>query len=567
MGKRETKLPALKIESGEKPGATGEHEMLAVTAGVFVLALAALAWSMHHNAMVMYGDAEAHLHIARRLFDSHRPGITQLGTVWLPLPHLLMLPFVAVDNWWRSGIAGAIPSGLEFLLAAVGLYRLARRWMSVAAALFALIIFAANPNLLYLSTTAMTEPLFLAEIIWAVLLLVEWRAAVEENSLKKSQKKNRLMWMLIGVLVAAVFSRYDGWVLGFFVWLKMAWTLKSRGELLRAKFVFASIVLVAAPILWMGYNASIFGDPLDFLRGPYSAAAIEARTSGGLIPPHPGWHNPWVALLFYAKVSEMVAAVGRWGQLLFTVAVVGTFWAWFQKKLNDVSEQSGARWALLLWLPLPFYCYSVAFGSVPIFLPDWWPHSFYNTRYGLELLPALALFTGFAAEWLLRWVRECRVQIAWAVAAVLIVAAIANAWWVGRNDPLVFAEARANDVARGIYEQQIAARLKMLHELRPNAVVLMETSSYPGIVTKSGLVLKDTLNESDKEFYQAALAVPDAHVQIALAFGDDDVKAAMERAHGKFEPVWKFEALWQPAATIYVSDAFLKNAVGVSGAE
>ena len=52
---------------------------------------------------------------------------------------------------------------------------------------------------------------------------------------------------------------------------------------------------------------------------------------------------------------------------------------------------------LLLWLPLPFYAYSVAYGSVPIFIPVWRPYSWYNTRYGMELLPAFALFRGLPA--------------------------------------------------------------------------------------------------------------------------------------------------------------------------
>ncbi len=47
---------------------------------------------------------------------------------------------------------------------------------------------------------------------------------------------------------------------------------------------------------------------------------------------------------------------------------------------------------LLLWIPLPFYAYSIAYGSVPIFVPEWWPFSYYNVRYGLELLPAIAVF-------------------------------------------------------------------------------------------------------------------------------------------------------------------------------
>ena len=40
--------------------------------------------------------------------------------------------------------------------------------------------------------------------------------------------------------------------------------------------------------------------------------------------------------------------------------------------------------AALLWIPLPFYIYSVAYGSVPIFIPQLWPHAFYNARYGME---------------------------------------------------------------------------------------------------------------------------------------------------------------------------------------
>ena len=44
--------------------------------------------------VLLYGDAVAHLNIARRVFDSKTPGLLQLGTVWLPLPHLLMIPFL-----------------------------------------------------------------------------------------------------------------------------------------------------------------------------------------------------------------------------------------------------------------------------------------------------------------------------------------------------------------------------------------------------------------------------------------------------------------------------------------
>ena len=135
-----------------------------VLASCAALSAAAVVWSWRHGAMLNYGDAVAHLHIARRVIDSHRPGLSQLGSVWLPLPHLLLIPFVAVYGWWANGIAGMIPSALAFLAACAGIYRLARRWLQPLAAAVALAFFATNPNLLYLQTTAMTEPLFLCEI-------------------------------------------------------------------------------------------------------------------------------------------------------------------------------------------------------------------------------------------------------------------------------------------------------------------------------------------------------------------------------------------------------------------
>src|ERR1700745_427233 len=105
-------------------------------------------WSWQHSAMLNYGDAVAHLHIARRVFDAHYPGLKQLGSVWLPLPHLLLVPFVAIYSWWAHGLAGVIPSALAYLAACGGIYRLARHWQESAAAAVALAFFATNPNLL-----------------------------------------------------------------------------------------------------------------------------------------------------------------------------------------------------------------------------------------------------------------------------------------------------------------------------------------------------------------------------------------------------------------------------------
>ncbi|MDP9264369.1 MAG: family 2 glycosyl transferase, partial [Acidobacteriota bacterium] len=143
-------------------------------------ALAALLYYFRQDALLLYGDAVAHLHIARRVVDGRYPGPFELGTVWLPLPHILLLPFVAVDWMWRTGVAGAVVSMVSYVAGSAGVFRLVRGMVAPESAgrrvapWLAAAIFALNPNLLYLQTTAMTEPLYLALFVWTVVFLAEF---------------------------------------------------------------------------------------------------------------------------------------------------------------------------------------------------------------------------------------------------------------------------------------------------------------------------------------------------------------------------------------------------------
>jgi hypothetical protein len=509
------------------------------------VSLLAIIWSWQHGAMLDYGDAVAHLHIARRVFDSHRPGLTQLGSVWLPLPHILLIPFVAVYVWWVNGAAALIPSALAWLASCLGIYRLARKWLAPAPATVALAFFALNPNLLYLQTTAMTEPLFVCEMVWTALWLVEWRASIEDQH---TTRGNRLLWRIALILAAAVYTRYDGWIMALLAWCAIGITLLQRGRLHSRTFWLASILVVAAPVTWFVYNAVVFGDWLDFVRGPYSAAAIEARTATpGTGPPHPGWHNLWVSFLFYAKCAEMDAAALAWGNILLTISVLGTAWAWL------TARRRAFAWALLLWLPLPFYAYSVAYGSVPIFLPVWWPHSWYNTRYGLEMLPAFALGLGFAASVLMGPAREFKPGSVRYLSILLFLIIGLNTGWMLREGPPVYIEGTKNIEARRSYETEIPAALRQQLASHPGGIVLMETSVYPQIVAFTGIPLSQTINESDKEFYHAALAAPAQHAALVLAFNGDEVDQAVHAHPEGLKAVQHFSAPWQPSGTLYVS--------------
>src|SRR3954468_3179684 len=94
---------------------------LATCASVFTF-----LYYFRNGEVMLYGDAVAHINIARRVFDSKTPGLLQLGTVWLPLPHLLMIPFL-ISNWmWKTGAGGSIPSMIAYVFGTVGIFCLVR---------------------------------------------------------------------------------------------------------------------------------------------------------------------------------------------------------------------------------------------------------------------------------------------------------------------------------------------------------------------------------------------------------------------------------------------------------
>jgi 4-amino-4-deoxy-L-arabinose transferase-like glycosyltransferase len=505
-----------------------------------VLALAALAFCSQHRLLLLYGDAVAHLHIARRIFDARTPGFRQLGSVWLPLPHLLLIPFVQKMSWWQSGVAGAIPSMACYVASCVGLYRLALCFVRRSIAWIAVAFFALNPGLLYFSTTAMTEPLFLAEMIWAALLIALLARRTEAGNVEGA---GRLLLGASLVLVCAVFTRYDGWIYAAAAWCVASWVVVRRRnfrERLTGMWLLATVLVVMAPLVWIAYNAKQFHDPFDFLRGPYSARAIEARTSPAGAGHYPEYHRPVVATLYFLKTAELGAVVPYATQLIFLISLIGTAFLW-------VRRRSVALWAAsLLWLPLPFYAYAVSYGSVPIFIPVWFPHSWYNTRYGMEMLPAFALFAAAALEAVAMWRPRWQGWMVPAAAALIVT----NSVLLLRAGPLVFQEAVVNSRSRIPFETTLANWLRVLPA---GKTLLMYTSEHIGAVQQAGIPLRNIINEGDYYEWNAALEDPAAKADYVVALDGDAVAKAVAAHPQGLTLLQIICSTGQPCARIYIA--------------
>jgi hypothetical protein len=513
-----------------------------------------------NGQVLLYGDAVAHINIARRVFDSRTPGLLQLGTVWLPLPHILMIPFLTSLRMWQTGAGGSIPSMFGYVFGVVGMFRLIRGALSGAnppdvvaraAAWIAALIYASNPNLMYMQSTAMGEAIYLAFFIWSIVFFSEWT------------RGNAAALMKCGMCLAgACLTRYDGWFLGAFLALVALIKWWNSGRLaidgggtalqrhisdktpagkLGTRGVLIKFLLITAtgPALWLGYNGIVYRNPLEFENGPYSAKAIERRTESAGNPGHPGSGSPVLATRYFLKAAENNVAANEWLQrlwiLLAAAAAIGCMvlyrYEFFRPYVNSALP--------LLWLliPIPFYALSIAYSGVPIFVPQWWPFSHYNVRYGLQLLPAfcaaIALPVGFVlrtANW--NW----RLRFAGILALLTFVLASYSRIW--RAEPVCLQEAEINMKTRNQLEIQLAG---WLDKLPPNASLLMYLGDHVGAVERAGIPLKQTINEgnhrtwkqpTDPEgLWERALADPTKYADYILAFEGDPVWQSVQNLH------------------------------------
>ncbi|HZT30650.1 MAG TPA: glycosyltransferase family 39 protein [Bryobacteraceae bacterium] len=460
---------------------------------VFVLlavwSAAAVAYFYRQGFLLYYGDAEAHLNIARRIVDSRTPGYDQIGTVWLPLLHVLLIPFARVNHLWQSGLAAAFPSAAAFVLAGTFLFAAVRRiFASTAAAGAAAAIFALNPNLLYLQSTAMSEPLFLATLMGLLYFTVRFGRNPWWGSLGGAAL----------ACLAGTLARYEGWFLIPFGTLYVLCT--GQHQRWRKALVFGAIASLG-PLYWLAHNWWCCGSWLAFFSGPYSAKAIQGHAR---YPGEGDWGKAW---LYFRTAARLTA-----GAPLAALGLAGAAVALVRK----------AFWPLLLLLLPPlFYVWSIHSAGTPIFVPDLWPHSYYNTRYGLALLPAAA----FAAA-ALALVAPQRARAA--TGAVLALAASAP-WLIhpGPENWITWKESQVNSEARRAWTRQAAEFLRGRY--RPGSGIITTAGDLTGIFRTMGLPLKEVLSNDNWPLWPAAVARPGLFLweEWAVVTGGDRVQTAL----------------------------------------
>src|SRR5260370_18339494 len=109
----------------------------------------------------------------------------------------------------RTGLGGSIPSMLGYVMASLGVSRLVRGLASRASAWIAAVIFALNPNLIYMQATAMTEALYLALFVWTVVFFSEFARTAGPDPERAAKSLRNCAFTLSPTMLV----RYDAWFL------------------------------------------------------------------------------------------------------------------------------------------------------------------------------------------------------------------------------------------------------------------------------------------------------------------------------------------------------------------
>ncbi len=460
-----------------------------VAAFATVVGFLACLYTIGHGTNLDYSDAQSHLTIARRLFDSKAPGFEQLGTVWLPIPHLLLVPFV-LNMWlYSTGWAAGILGTLALAATTAGLYRIAARLgFARIGRLAAVLVVLANPAVLYVYTTALTEPVLIMCMVGGMAGLAHWATSRRRMSAGE-------LAVFAGIPSgAAVLSRYEGWALVLTGTAFVLAAAKRRTGTWREALTMASgyaAVPAAAVLWWLSYNWAIYGNPLEFMFGQYSAYAQQKSiTDSGLLPTK---GNLGLTLwTFHWSLLETV------GILVLVLAGAGAVVLVIRRGLANSTllvAVTGSAYAFAL---VGLYLGQTAINNDHSLPATWW-----NNRFALTALPLVAILAAASVEEL---THSAKIR-PWAVSALVLAMALQNAWWSADPTERLAVLAEGKMSADSTADSTAAARWLKDHYIS-GGILMDESARGNAVLPVMGVPLKEIFDRASGDLFVPALADP-----------------------------------------------------------
>jgi hypothetical protein len=237
-----------------------------------------------------WNDAMSRSASALSVLHSADPKLANIGFVWPPLPALFGVFWAVLYPIWPAIVSSGVSATLTTATCAgatAALLALTARRLGLSNRLgwtFALLV-AVNPMLFLYGSNGMSEGVAAPFLIGAVsCLTLFWHSG------------ERLWIAAAGAALAlGVASVYQGVPYGAAVYVALVlgvlwssearvWAPQGRGRAIEALGLLLTVPPAFVGLLWVGANAVIMGDPLDFVYGDYGYKTFQGSPDS----PNPG---------------------------------------------------------------------------------------------------------------------------------------------------------------------------------------------------------------------------------------------------------------------------------------
>ena len=491
-------------------------------------------------SLLYYGDSVHHLIAGRKFFDwSENPGWRQIGTVWLPLPHVLLMFPSMVDALFFSGFAGLVISLPCLALGAVLLYEIIVKILLLApeldrqmiryAAFAGGLLYGINPNFLFLGINAMTETLFMLFFIASAYFFVRWYETQKTNN----QAGNRYLLASAAMISAATLCRYEGWILPIaFIIASIVsaavisskkrridhethsnYSVQSQqvvGYHYFALVLAASIVSLSGIAFWLAFNyLTQDGDPFRFANAQYYSAASQAlfRPFREVLV-----YQPSNVLNVYGATAFMV-----YGPVLLATAAIG-FYRQMRSKQHD-------RW--LTRYTYAFFAIPPIFTIISLIIGIGEMGFWFNSRFLILLAPLVIVLTAWFISRLPKWITRRRLVLA----GVLV-----SLFAFQLSTPFFSAVVTLDDAKGGYFYKEspdgvvVGEKVRQFYDGKGLIMIMTGSGQEHKIMIASGLHLNrfDEIIESSnwKKSYYQPWNYNDTLIVISKVPDPDDVKVA-----------------------------------------
>jgi 4-amino-4-deoxy-L-arabinose transferase-like glycosyltransferase len=384
----------------------GKEPFIIILVAVLIgLSSAFYLYTIDRYSLLYYGDAVSHLVKARQFVDSTNPGLVEnLGTVWLPLPHLLLLPFSLIRPLFETGFAGLAVSLPCVAITSLFLYRMVKMQIGIVyIALIGALVYISNPNIIYTGISAMTEAPFMLFFVASAYYFQKWyqnlpkyRGDIENNTTTTTFSQKRILIKIVeyfrqhqfsDLLICSIFAslatlcRYEGWIIPIFLVIFVIITMLSNRKKYNLKYkasiVVFSLISLSGIVFWLSWNSYYYGDPLEFQNAPFISASSMA-TEGGYRS------DLYLQPLKVASVYS-VTALAMYGPVLLIAAIIG----YILHRYTGTKEDQRKRNVLYLFLALPPAVLPISLLSGAAELNT--RHLWFNSRYLILMSPLVIM--------------------------------------------------------------------------------------------------------------------------------------------------------------------------------